>query len=72
MRSLRAETKSRHAARRLPPPCPNGVNHEAVKRSSRAWSSLAYVGIQEFPRARLEMRNCACGSTLYIVLEDLR
>jgi hypothetical protein len=46
--------------------------HEAVKLDVSAWSALHYVGIQPGyndqgdpdPREDLELRNCACGSTL--------
>lgn len=44
--------------------CP--INHDAIK-SSPAWSLLEPVGVQRAlrpGRPDLELRNCACGSTL--------
>jgi len=32
--------------------------------SRSEWDGLSYVGIQEFPGVRLELRNCMCNSTL--------
>lgn len=34
------------------------------------WCKLPYVGLQVFPDETLELRNCPCGSTHAIVLED--
>ena len=53
----------------LQPPvklCAEGVDHEAAK-TSPAWESLEYVGHQptyDDDGSELEMRNCACHSTL--------
>lgn len=46
--------------------------HEAIKADARAWAGLQYIGRQytpadEYgPAETLELRNCACGSTLAI------
>lgn len=49
--------------------CPVSV-HEALKHSDR-WPTLRLLGVQlvdadeSGPAERYEVRNCACGSTLY-------
>lgn len=46
------------------------VDHAALKRSATAWAALRYVGRQYLPaddsgpELALELRDCACGSTL--------
>lgn len=49
--------------------CEAKVDHESIKLDESRWSALAYVGIQpdyddNGREAPLELRNCACGSTL--------
>ena len=50
--------------------CKAGVNHEAVKADDAAWSLLKHVGFQHVeayedePAYTLEIRNCACHSSL--------
>lgn len=36
--------------------------------SSRGWTRLEYVGLQRDPYGDIELRNCACGSTIGIVV----
>lgn len=44
--------------------------HAALKLDATRWALLSYVGVQvieaddDEPEERLELRNCACGSTL--------
>lgn len=46
------------------------ASHEAVKRDDAAWAALDLRGVQHVeaddagPAEALELRNCACGSTL--------
>jgi len=50
----------------LPKPsvCETAV-HEAIKASERAFAACRFIGFQRSPDGRaLELRNCACGSTL--------
>lgn len=37
-----------------------------------AWAKLPFVGVQQFEGddVRIELRNCACDSTLGILVED--
>jgi hypothetical protein len=57
----------RYIASKSRPRCT--VDHEAIKQSP-AWQSLKYIGIQHVeawegePAYDLELRNCACGTTL--------
>jgi ABC-type branched-subunit amino acid transport system ATPase component len=53
------------------------AQHEAMKASPEAWAALEFCGIQKHPaetiggvaysaEPALELRNCACGTTLAI------
>lgn len=44
-------------------------DHEGLKLPE-SWSGLAYVGVQVLGDVKLEMRNCECGSTLCVELEE--
>jgi hypothetical protein len=45
-------------------------SHETLKQPER-WSQLKYVGVQHCDGLpSLELRNCTCGTTLAIELED--
>lgn len=49
--------------------CAAGVNHEQLKLDESAWSALPFVGLQPTydepgQPTHLELKNCACGSTL--------
>ena len=46
------------------------VDHESLKLDQSAWTALRHIGDQHIeadedgPTERLELRNCACGTTL--------
>lgn len=50
-------------------PCSAEI-HEAMKLDAAVWPTLKFIGVQildafeDEPEERLELRNCACGSTL--------
>jgi hypothetical protein len=48
--------------------CP--LNHDALKQDPAVWASLPFVGIQGDEVEMLELRNCPCGSTLAVVVND--
>lgn len=50
------------APARDPKRCACGRVHDAY-----AWAALPYVGIQDGDGYALELRGCACGSTLAVV-----
>ena len=57
-------TPAAHCASWRAPACTRAV-HDQIKRDAGAWASLPYLGLQaDGPRHVLELRNCACGSTL--------
>jgi hypothetical protein len=45
--------------------CPPEI-HKAMSANDEIWSKLKYVGVMDWPQANytLELRNCACGSTI--------
>jgi hypothetical protein len=53
------------------------ASHEALTRDPAAWAKLKFVGIQHLPAwgdepaYALELRNCQCGSTLSIRVDEL-
>jgi hypothetical protein len=50
--------------------CAHGHNHEDLKRDAARWAQLKYIGIQSFGGGDdLELRNCACGSTLAVPID---
>jgi len=46
------------------------VDHESLKLDQSAWTALRHIGDMRLeadtlePEERLELRNCACGTTL--------
>ena len=44
--------------------CSAGHDHDELRADDTAWSQLEYVGIQSDEVETIEMRNCACHSTL--------
>lgn len=51
------------------------ADHAALKRDHAAWGALRHVGRQYLaadasgPEVALELRDCACGSTLCVEVE---
>lgn len=51
--------------------CASGQNHETIKADASGWSALSYVGLWVIGDGEtLELRNCACGSTLAIQISE--
>jgi hypothetical protein len=50
--------------------CCSIAQHDALKLDRERWSALLFVGVQndDDGRPELELRNCACGSTLAIAI----
>lgn len=51
--------------------CDAKRDHAALKLDAAAWAALPFVGLQKTyadpgEPSHLEMRNCACGSTLCV------
>jgi hypothetical protein len=65
---------------RSPPPVGMTIRPDPVVKvcacgevfSASQWSALRYVGEQDDGVERIELRNCPCGSTIAILLEDHR
>lgn len=53
-------------------------SHDALKIDVALWNRLPLVGVQHAPaddwgpEERLELRNCACGSTLAVSIDAAR
>lgn len=56
----------------MTPTCCSDDAHRAMKSDLRTWESLQLIGVQvieafeDEPESKLELRNCACGSTLAV------
>lgn len=51
--------------------CASGHDHDALKRDAARWEQLRYVGMMVLGRGdALELRNCSCGSTLAVQVDE--